>query len=349
MATVLVIAGHGVRRNGSFDPGALGIVGGEHKYMVNKLFPAMKKYAPSNFVFYSKRNVYSYGDIVRLAKGYGSNTVVVEVHYDAGARSAKGGHVIIHSSFKPDAMDLRLRNAINSMVGVRYSHRGYSGISGRNNLANVNRTASGGVNYRMLELGFGTNPTDAKVMLEQTDAYAKKLVEAITGKSVSKPTPTVGWVKNTTGWWYRNTDGSYPKDQWLKVKGVWYLFDNRGYMLTGWQQVDDTWYYLHTNGAMRTGWLQLGTDWYYLHTNGAMRRYWFKPKADGPWFYANGSGRMQTGWILSANSWYYLNESGHMQTGLITVNGSHFMLQEDGSLVENDVVKLQASSGGYLR
>lgn len=188
----LLIAGHGQRKDGTFDPGATGfITKGEHRYMKEDLFPAMKKYANDSFIFFDSYNVFSHGDIVALAKKYNADTVT-EFHYDAsGSAQASGGHVIVYSHFKPDAMDLRLRDAIDSMAGVRYSHAGHRGISGRSNLANVNRTASGRVNYRMLELGFGTNAKDADVMLNQTDQYAKKLVEAIKGsKSIKPSTPT---------------------------------------------------------------------------------------------------------------------------------------------------------------
>lgn len=191
--THLIIAGHGRRRNGTFDPGATGYISkGEHLYMKENLFPAMKRHAGSNFIFYSKRNVFSYGDIVSLAKRYNADTVT-EFHFDAtGNSAASGGHVIVYSHYKPDKMDLRIRDVIQSMVGVRYNHAGHKGISGRSNLANVNRTASGRVNYRMVELGFGTNKADSNVMLNQTDEYAKKLVEAIEGSKLSGSKPSSG-------------------------------------------------------------------------------------------------------------------------------------------------------------
>lgn len=189
--THLIIAGHGTRRNGIFDPGAAGyITKGEHRYMKENLFPSMKKYAGSNFIFYSERNVRSYGDIVSLARRYNADSVT-EIHFDAtGNETARSGHVIIYSHYNPDGMDLRIRDAIRLMTGVRYNHAGQEGISGRSNLANVNRAASGRVNYRMVELGFGTNQTDANILLNQTDEYAKKLVEAIEGSKItSSPTP----------------------------------------------------------------------------------------------------------------------------------------------------------------
>lgn len=198
--THLLIAGHGKRKNGTFDPGATGIISkGEHKYVKENLFPAMKKYVgDADVVFFDDYNVFDHGDIVALAKKYGKDTKVTEVHYDAGNSDASGGHVIVYSGYEPDALDLRLRDAIKTMVGVRYNHRGHEGISGRNNLANVNRTQKAGINYRLVELGFGTNKKDADIMVNKVDEYAKKLVEALLNEKaenkpvatpVNKPTP----------------------------------------------------------------------------------------------------------------------------------------------------------------
>lgn len=191
--THLLIAGHGKRKNGTFDPGATGIISkGEHKYVKENLFPAMKKYVgDADVVFFDDYNVYDHGDIVALAKKYGKDTKVTEVHYDAGNSDARGGHVIVYSGYAPDALDLRLRDAIKTMVGVRYNHKGHEGISGRSNLANVNRTQKVGINYRLIELGFGTNKKDADVMVNKVDEYAKKLVEALLNEKVEgKPVAT---------------------------------------------------------------------------------------------------------------------------------------------------------------
>lgn len=190
----LIIAGHGRRRNGSFDPGATGfITQGEHRYTSKTLFPAMRKYADDRFIFLDSYNVFDRGNIVALAKSYGVRTAVVEIHFDASSSSdASGGHVIIHRDYDPDAMDLRIRDVIDDMVGVRYSHKGHRGISGRNNLANVNRTRYGGVNFRLVELGFGTNKKDANVLTTNVDEYARKLVGAISGEDATpakKPSP----------------------------------------------------------------------------------------------------------------------------------------------------------------
>ncbi|WP_277631310.1 LysM peptidoglycan-binding domain-containing protein [Atopococcus tabaci] len=193
MTTYLIIAGHGWQRDGSFDPGATGYVTkGEHKLFRDDYFPAMKKYVPkgANVVFYDARKVSNWGNLVQIVKQYKADEVI-ELHFDAHVTgsSARGGHVIVHSAYAPDDMDLRLRDAIKKMVGVRYSHKGHAGISGRSNLYNVNQARNAGVSYRLLELGFGTNRTDADIMTKQVDKYARLLMEAILNADIAaRPT-----------------------------------------------------------------------------------------------------------------------------------------------------------------
>ena len=186
MTKILVIAGHGENKNGSFDPGATGIITkGEHKYYEQDFFPAVKKFlsANSNVILFSEHNVYDYKDLVSLAKKYGNDTIVVEMHYDAGVAAASGGHVIVHKNYAPDAFDLKIRNVIKKHIGVRYNHKGEQGISGRDNLYNCNVAANNGINYRLVELGFGTNSNDATKMVKSIEIIAKDFVEALVGSS----------------------------------------------------------------------------------------------------------------------------------------------------------------------
>ena len=181
-----------MQRNGRFDPGATGIIRkGEHKYVVEDLFPAMRRHLPKNHnvVFFSKHKVSNYGDLVSLVRQYNA-TQVTEIHYDAATSAARRGHVIIHSDNSPDKIDLALRDAINNMVGVRYTHKGHNGISGRSNLFNINLARKNNISYRLIELGFGTNPQDAAILTGKVDEYAKELVKAITGEVSESPTVT---------------------------------------------------------------------------------------------------------------------------------------------------------------
>lgn len=183
MATILNIAGHGPNKNGTFDPGATGYIKqGEHKYYADSFFNYLKKYEPKGHkvIYHTAYNVYDYGNLVALARKYGKDVIVIEWHFDAASAAASGGHVIVYGGFSPDKLDLRLRDGINKAgIGVRYEHKGHKGISGRTNLANPNRAANGGINYRLIELGFGTSPIDSKIMLNQMDKVAKAMSEAI--------------------------------------------------------------------------------------------------------------------------------------------------------------------------
>lgn len=199
MTKKLLIAGHGLNKNnGVFDGGASGLIGiGEHKYMTEKIFPAMKKFIPDarlkDFVFHTDYNVYSHRNLVSLAKSYGSDVEVVECHFDAGgvSYSSSGGHVIISSAFSPDELDKRLIEAIKKTVGLHraYNFKGVKGLSGRNDLQNVNLAMNGGINYRLIELGMSTNQQDATYMLNNYNEIAKALVEALIGSSKPAPTP----------------------------------------------------------------------------------------------------------------------------------------------------------------
>ena len=62
-----------------------------------------------------------------------------------------------------------------------------------------------------------------------------------------------GWLLDDVGYWYRNSDGSYPRESWQQMDGKWYYFDSRGYMVTGWIHWNDKEYYCDPEtGAMVT-------------------------------------------------------------------------------------------------
>lgn len=190
MVKYLMIAGHG-----SGDAGATGFIAkGEHRYMKEDIFPAMKKFLPkdkvNDVIFFSDYNVYSRGNIVALAKSYGSDTIVTEYHYDAGgvSYSKAGGHVIIQAGLQADALDLRLRDALKNTAGLHPHYN--NGISSRDNLLNARLASNGGVNYRLLELGMCTHKANAEYLLNHVDDIAKALVEAYFGTATTKPVDT---------------------------------------------------------------------------------------------------------------------------------------------------------------
>ena len=73
----------------------------------------------------------------------------------------------------------------------------------------------------------------------------------------------LGWHKDDRGWWYADTETTYYKKRWAKIKGKWYSFDKEGYMLSNTWQVEaggDT-YYIGAEGDMQTNMVVgLGAD-----------------------------------------------------------------------------------------
>ena len=185
------------------------------------------------------------------------------------------------------------------------------------------------------------------------EAYAKKYsIPFITLKLV-----TEGWKKDAKDWWYQNSDGSYPKNQWKKIGKEWYHFDTNGYMQTGWLKLDSFWYYLKDTGAMAKdewvdngksyvdadgkyvpgkvkyteGWKKDAKGWWYQNSDGSYPKNQWK-KIKGDWYHFDTSGYMQTGWLKIDNIWYYFKTSGAMAKDEWVDNGKSYV-DADGKYV----------------
>lgn len=88
----------------------------------------------------------------------------------------------------------------------------------------------------------GLNPYD---WTDNFFAYTFRL----TGSN-SPAQQTGGWVQDSTGWWWRNADGSYPMNTWKEIDGKQYYFGSDGYMLSNTTTPDG--YYVGADGA----WIQ---------------------------------------------------------------------------------------------
>ena len=163
----------------------------------------------------------------------------------------------------------------------------------------------------------------------------------------SQTVSTAGWVSSGGRWWYREADGSYPRNNWKVINGSWYYFDGSGWMVTGWLKRASSWYYLEPgNGNMVTGWRKIGSTWYYLNPgNGDMATGWTTiggtryymnqdgamvegwSQQNGTWYYLKpGSGNIATGWLKLGATWYYLASDGKMLTGFQNIGGSKYYL-----------------------
>ena len=134
----------------------------------------------------------------------------------------------------------------------------------------------------------------------------------------SRTDSAAGWVSGGGRWWYREADGSYPRNSWKVINGSWYYFDGSGWMVTGWLKRASSWYYLEPgNGNMVTGWRKIGSTWYYLNPT---------------------TGKMATGWTTVGGSKYYMNGSGAMLTDWQNIDGSEYYFYSSGAMAVSTVI-----------
>ena len=241
----------------------------------------------------------------------------------------------------------------NSIMGSRQGLYFYSFTQSAFGVANIVNNAIG--SYNSLEdaekIRHVNSVYEADNYVYKWDGKFNTSIENTTPGYVPSHTPSTvkaGWRSDANGWWYQESDGGYPKNQWKAIGGTWYYFGPSGYMKTGWLADGKNWYYLGNDGAMRTGWTQVGNTWYYMNESGIMQNgwlakgkvwYYLKPsgsmaigwqRVGNAWYYLDGSGVMETGWLSLGGKWYYLGSSGTMQTGWQSVKGSWYYLNGSG-------------------
>lgn len=79
-------------------------------------------------------------------------------------------------------------------------------------------------------------------------------IMANSGSIINSRKYTIGWHYDSKGWWYANSETSYYRDCWAKIKDKWYRFDPDGYVLEDQWYVDSKGkcYYFDLGGAMLT-------------------------------------------------------------------------------------------------
>ena len=170
-----------------------------------------------------------------------------------------------------------------------------------------------------------------------------------------------GWVKETSAWFYYNTDGTLVRNKW--VGNYWLGADGR--MITN-SWVDGNRYYVGSNGAWvkdakhpeekKQGWVKETSAWFYYNTDGTLARnkwagnYWLG--ADGrmvtnSWvdnnrYYVGVNGawvkdakrpeEKKQGWVKESNAWYYYNTDGSLARNKWAGN---YWLGADGRMATN--------------
>lgn len=165
MSGLFVICGHGAG-----DPGADG-GGYTEAERVRALGRRIKELGGDAVELGdTSRNWYRDGSLNSLR----TDKPVVELHMDAsGVPGAKGAHVIIKRGFSPDAYDKALAAKLSAMMPGRAET-----IVGRSDLANPNRAARRGINYRLAENGFIDSPSDLSYFNAHLDDIARAYLAA---------------------------------------------------------------------------------------------------------------------------------------------------------------------------
>lgn len=155
-----------------------------------------------------------------------------------------------------------------------------------------------------------------------------------------------GWIQNEHGWWFKNKDGSYPKNKWESIDGEWYYFNSDGYAVTGWHQIEGKWYYFNSGCKMQTGWISLNDRWFYLGSDGSL---YISGVHDinGTNYYFDNDGVMGKGWIVVDGNWQYFNPDGsRVDKGI--VKGDAVYIIKDGKLITNNDVEVRANEHGEI-
>ena len=149
----------------------------------------------------------------------------------------------------------------------------------------------------------------------------------------------LGWNKTSKGWWFKNADGSYPKDGLKQLGGFLFYFDKNGYIITNtWKEIDGEWYRFNKDGEALAEWQNINGKWYYFGFN---HKLWtdsylvitqgviMTGKYTTKVYHVDKDGVMQTGWQFINDEWRYFNSSGEMQTGWVNVSGKWYYFEED--------------------
>lgn len=207
MANLFIICGHGAG-----DSGAVGN-GHQEAERVRALASKIKAFGGNSVIIGDTSKNWYASNLVNnnnIPKG----SLVLELHMDSAGASAKGAHVIIKSGLSADKYDTALATFITGVFPGRSNS-----IVGRSDLANPNRAAAAGINYRLLECGFISNAGDVAIFNSKMDDIAKGILTAF-GITVNGTTSSVNTSTNTSTATNISTNTSTTSSK-ISVDGSW--------------------------------------------------------------------------------------------------------------------------------
>lgn len=242
MAKLFIICGHGAG-----DPGACGN-GYQEAERVRTLAKRIKKLGGDSVkIGDTSKNWYKSRLVSK--KNIPSGYLVLELHMDSAVKSAKGAHIIIKGGMDADKYDKALANYLSKEFPGRSNK-----IVKRSDLANINRAAAAGINYRLAECGFITNTGDIKKFSLEMDEIAKGILKCF-------------GIKASDG----TSDKTPKKSKEYKVKVTTKTLNVRAGAGTKYKVVDkakkDEIYTIveeKTNGSNQWGKLKSGAGWIHL-------------------------------------------------------------------------------------
>jgi len=184
--------------------------------------------------------------------------------------------------------------------------------------------------------GIASNPTDLNFWY-QTPAYN-------------------GWRKDSTGWYWKNQDGTIMKSKWLKWKGYWYYLKANGYMAANeWAKDSSGWCWLGSGGEMATSaWIKSGGAWYYVNSSGhRVTNGWAKDSHGWCWLGSDGK-IVKSKWIKTGGEWYYLKSNGYMAANEWAKDSHGWCyMASNGKIVKSKWIKWKGywyyeKSNGYM-
>ena len=283
---------------------------------------------------------------VAYAKSVGAN-VYVSIHMNSGASGAHGAEVYYpNSNYRSDigAEGNKLASKVLEQLvalglynrGVKIENSGTGDTYADGSLADkfgvIRGSKNAGFPGIIIEHAFITNYSDAAFLSNENNL--KRLGQADAAGIVNYFGLTKGtWIQDSTGWWFRNADGTYPVNQWAYINGAWYHFNAAGYRENGWITLNGVRFYLEADGRMVTGWKQMDGTWYYFDGSGAMRTGWLQ--LGSTWYWLDNDGKMVTGWKSFGRYWYYLGPSGNMYVGNCSIDGKRYQFCDTGYLVDS--------------
>lgn len=217
MPSLYVIAGHGAG-----DPGAHG-GGYDEAERVRALASRIaERGGASVTVLDTSRNWFADGGINGLSLP--QDAQIVELHMDSGPAGAKGGHVIIKPGTSPDGYDQALAAFVTGMFPGRAE------AIRTQALANATRAYNRGYGYRLVELGFISNPADLGTYNSHIDRMADGIMAAF---GIVPGTPEKGDdlkpIHNKGGKVYRLYNRNDGQHHWVTDAG-----EAAALVATGW-------------------------------------------------------------------------------------------------------------------